>query len=103
MCSLATTWNCLLCTFGRSRTIENGLSDRERLETKLPDLQQLVTHKDDKLESLHEKAEQAENQMPTARCEKEHNALGVKALGKEMEDTCSVLSSGVAKVGPGRA
>ena len=56
------------------------------------DLQQLVTHKDDKLESLLEKAEQAENQMATARCEKEHNALGLKALGKEMEDTRSVLS-----------
>ena len=37
-----------------------------QIETKLPDLQQLVTHKDDKLESLHEKAEQAENQMATA-------------------------------------
>ena len=48
-------------------------------------VQQLVTHKDHK--TLHEKPQQAENQTAKPQHEAECNGLGLKALGKELEDT----------------
>ena len=72
---------------GRSRTMEDGFSDRQRLaqlEAKVADLQEVVTCKDQELQSL---CEQAENQTATAQNEVEHNALALKAVEKELQDS----------------